>query len=180
MGDHRLHPCAATEPERHGQRPAAGAARAARRCAVTADVRTDTPATGIARWRMPSLIAGIIGLALSIAGYFVNPAGFFRAYLPSFLFWFSILAGWLAVLMLQYFTGGEWGLMIRRPLGASARTMLWMVLFFIPIVFGMKYLYPWADTGWAMADENVRQKLYWLNWKRFLIFAALYLALWNI
>ena len=95
---------------------------------------------------MPSLIVGIIGLALSVVGFFIDPQTFFRAYLPSFLFWFSIVAGSLAVLMLQYVTGGEWGLMIRRPLGAAARTMLWMVLFFIPILFGMKYLYPWSDT----------------------------------
>ena len=60
---------------------------------MTPDVRTSTPVSGIARWRMPSLIAGIIGLALSIVGYFVNPQTFFRAYLPSFLFWFSIVAG---------------------------------------------------------------------------------------
>ncbi len=146
---------------------------------MTADVRTTT-ATGIDRWRMPSLIIGILGLALSIVGYVVNPQTFFRAYLPSFLFWFSIVAGSLAVLMLQYVTGGEWGLMIRRPLGASARTMIWMVLFFIPILLGMKHIYPWADTTWAMADENVRQKLDWLNWKRFLLFAAIYFALWNL
>jgi len=147
---------------------------------VTVDVRPDAPATGVARWRTPSLIAGIVGLVLSIVGYVIDPQTFFRAYLPSFLFWFSIVAGSLAVLMLQYVTGGEWGLMIRRPLGASARTMLWMVLFFIPIIFGMKYLYPWSDTAWAAADENVRQKLDWLNWKRFLIFAAIYFALWNL
>ena len=145
---------------------------------MTADVRTT--ATGIDRWRKPSFVIGVIGLALSLAGYFINPETFFHAYLPSFLFWFSIVAGSLAVLMLQYVTGGEWGLMIRRPLGASARTMLWMVLFFIPILFGMKYLYPWTDTAWAMADENVRKKLDWLNLKRFIIFAALYFTLWNL
>ncbi len=137
-------------------------------------------ATGIARWRMPSLIIGIIGLALSAVGYMISPETFFRAYLPSFLFWFSIVAGSLAVLMLQYITGGEWGLMIRRPLGASARTMLWMVLFFVPIVLGLKYLYPWADVQWAMADETVRQKIDWLNWKRFVLFAAIYFGIWNL
>jgi hypothetical protein len=141
---------------------------------------TNASATGISRWRTPSLIIGIIGLALSALGYFLNPETFFRAYLPSYLFWFSLVAGSLAVLMLQYVTGGEWGLMIRRPLGAAARTMLWMVLFFIPIILGMKYLYPWANTQWALADENVSKKLWWLNWKRFLAVAALYFALWNL
>src|SRR6266480_2179212 len=62
----------------------------------------------------------------SAIGWFINPEEFFHAYLPSYLFWFSIVAGSLAVLMLQYVSGGEWGLMIRRPLGAAARTMIWM------------------------------------------------------
>src|SRR6185295_13133671 len=138
------------------------------------------PRTGIARFQPIALGAGVLGLVASAIGFVVNREQFYRSWLPSFLFWFSIVAGSLAVLMLQYVTGGEWGLMIRRPLGASARTMLWMVLFFIPILFGMKYLYPWSDTAWAMADENVRQKLDWLNWKRFLVFAAIYFALWNL
>jgi hypothetical protein len=68
---------------------------------VTADVRTSVPATGVARWRMPSLIAGIIGLALSAVGFFIDRPTFFRAYLPSFLFWFSIVAGAGGGLMLE-------------------------------------------------------------------------------
>lgn len=141
---------------------------------------TSQAATGIGRWQAPALIIGVIGLALSVVGWFLNPETFFRAWLPSFLFWFSIVAGSLAVLMLQYVTGGEWGLMIRRPLGASARTMLWMVLFFLPILAGMKYLYPWADAGYVAANEVVHNKSGWLNLQRFLIFAALYFVLWNL
>jgi hypothetical protein len=134
--------------------------------------------TGVATWQTPALIIGIIGMLASTAGFFVNRTVFFRAWLPSYLFWFSIAAGSLAVLMLQYVTGGEWGLMIRRPLGAAARTMWLMVIFFLPIAFGIKELYPWADVAWAQHDENVRLKLDWLNWKRFLIFAAIYFLLW--
>jgi hypothetical protein len=92
---------------------------------MTAGARDTSTATGIDRWRMPSLVIGVIGLALSLVGYLINPETFFRAYLPSFLFWFSIVAGSLAVLMLQYVTGGEWGLMIRRPLGQHARCSGW-------------------------------------------------------
>ena len=91
--------------------------------------------TGIVRFQLPSLIVGILGLIVSAVGLFTNPQEFFRSYLPSFLFWFSIVAGSLAVLMLQYMTGGEWGLLIRRPLGAAARTMWLMFLFFIPGYF---------------------------------------------
>src|SRR5438128_9556350 len=146
---------------------------------MTADPRmTDTSSTGIARWQKPALIVGVIGLAASAIGWLINPQEFFRAYLPSYLFWFSIVAGSLGILMLQYTTGGEWGLMIRRPLGAAARTMIWMVLFFIPIAIGLKYLYPWADVDWARSDPIVSQKIGYLNWKRFAIFTVVYFCAW--
>ena len=136
------------------------------------------PSTGVVRFQRPALIVGLLGLAASAVGYVIDPQEFFRGYLPSYVFWFSIVAGALAVLMLQYTTGGEWGLMIRRPLGAAARTMMWMLLFFIPIAIGMKYLYPWMDFNWAHHDEVVSQKLWYLNWKRFGIFAAVYFGAW--
>ena len=67
---------------------------------MTADVQP-IAVTGIERWRMPSLVIGIIGLVLSIVGFFIDRETFFRSYLPSFLFWFSIVAGslrhWVSV-----------------------------------------------------------------------------------
>ena len=48
------------------------------------------------------------------------------------------------MLMLQYVSGGKWGLLLRRPLEAMTRT-LWLVLaMFLPIAFFMKHLYQWA------------------------------------
>ncbi len=138
------------------------------------------PSTGVAQWQRPALIVGVVGLAISAIGWILNPEEFFRAYLPSYLFWFSIVAGSLAVLMLQYTTGGEWGLVIRRPLGAAARTMTWMFLFFIPVAIGMKYLYPWTNLDWARHDVVVGKKLGYLNWIRFLIFTIGYFACWNL
>lgn len=141
-----------------------------------------TSSTGIARWQTPALITGIIFLAISAIGFVVDPVNAFRGYLPSYLFWFQIVAGSLGVLMLQYTTGGEWGLMIRRPLGAAARTMLWMVLFFLPIAFAVANsklnLYPWANHDWAIHDENVSQKVWYLNPAFFYIRAAIYFGLW--
>src|SRR6266850_5494864 len=102
------------------------------------------PTTGVVRFQRPALIVGILGLAASAIGWFMDPQEFFRGYLPSYVFWFSIVAGALAVLMLQYTTGGEWGLMIRRPLGAAARTMWLMALLILPMILGMRYLFPWA------------------------------------
>jgi hypothetical protein len=133
-----------------------------------------TPQTGIGRFQPIALGAGVLGLVASAIGFFVNREQFFRSWLPSYLFWFSIVAGALAVLMLQYVTGGEWGLLIRRPLGAAARTMWVMLIGFIPVVLGMKVLYPWANSAWAGYEEVHHLKGAYLNKEFFLIRVAIY------
>ena len=135
-------------------------------------------ATGIAAWQMPSLVIGILGLVASAIGWFLDKQQFYRAYLPAYIFWFEIVAGALGVLCLQYTTGGEWGILLRRPLGAAARTMTWMALFFVPIAAGVPYIYPWADASYVAREPSVQLKAGYLNWKWFVIRAAIYFALW--
>jgi len=120
---------------------------------VTTVDRGSTESTGIARWQMPSLVVGILGVLATLVGFFFLPADAYRGYLTSYLFWFSISAGCLAVLMLQYVTGGEWGVMIRRPLGAAARAQWVMLLLIIPMFFGLSSLFPWNNT----ADHHFRE-----------------------
>ena len=146
---------------------------------MTADTRT-AQSTGIGRFQTPSLIAGILGLVLSAVGFFVNREEFFRSYLPSYLFWFSIVAGALAVLMLQYMTGGEWGLMIRRPLGAAARTMWLMLIFFLPVLAGMKFLYPWTNEQLMHEDAVLQLKAGYLNTPRFIGMTIFYFVCWIV
>jgi len=133
-----------------------------------------SPRTGIARFQPMALLAGVLGLVASAIGFVVNREQFFRSWLPSYLFWFSIVAGSLAVLMLQYITGGEWGLLIRRPLGAAARTMWVMLIGFVPVALGMKVLYPWANSAWEGYHEIQHLKGAYLNQTFFFIRVALY------
>jgi hypothetical protein len=136
-------------------------------------------ATGISAWQTPALIAGVIGIVASAIGWFLDKPQFYRAYLPAYIFWFQIVAGSLGVLMLQYITGGEWGVMLRRPLGAAARTVIWMALFFVPIAIGVPYIYPWANHDVVAHDPVIAAKAGFLNWQFFLIRAAIYFVLWS-
>ena len=145
---------------------------------MSVDARPPAEDTGIVRWQRPSLIIGIIGLAASAIGWVLQPAEFFHAYLPSYIFWFSIVAGCLGILMLQYIVTGEWGLMIRRPLGAAARTMMWMVIFFLPIALGLRSIYPWMDPNWLGHPPLIQKQLVYLSWPRYIIVAAVYFACW--
>ena len=136
--------------------------------------QTPSSATGIARWQPIALGVGILGIVVSIIGFVVNREQFYRSWLPSWLFWFSICAGSLAVLMLQYVTGGEWGLMIRRPLGAASRSMWVLIVLAIPIVLGLRAIYPWADPAWPGFHQVQQMKGFYLQPKLFYIRMAVY------
>ncbi|MBA3479250.1 MAG: hypothetical protein H0T52_12770, partial [Lautropia sp.] len=62
------------------------------------------------RIQIPALIAGVAGCALLIVGLLVNPGQFFRSYLYAYVFWIGIPLGAFGLLMVQYLTGGAWGL----------------------------------------------------------------------
>jgi hypothetical protein len=131
--------------------------------------------TGIARAQMPALILGVLGIAGCVAGFLMDRPEFFRAWLAPFIFWFLIASGALAVLMLQYVTGGEWGVLIRRPLGAAARTIPLFVLLGLPIAFGLPHIYSWATPEAAHLPNRL-----WLNPRDWIIRALVYFALWSL
>ena len=60
--------------------------------------------------------------------------------------------------MLQHLTGGGWGLVIRRILEASTRTLPLVVVLFIPIIIGAHSLYEWTDPAVLEAQPIVKFK----------------------
>ena len=138
------------------------------------------PVTGVARAQMPALIVGIAGIAVAAFGYFTNAAEFYRAWLPAYIFWFLIAAGSIGVMCLQYITGGEWGVLIRRPLGAASRTIPLFILFAIPLVFGLEHIYVWANHAAVAHDVVLQKKQAYLNGTAWMIRALVYFALWTL
>jgi hypothetical protein len=63
--------------------------------------------------------------------------------------------GGLALLMVQYCSGGKWGLLLRRPLEAMSRTLPLVFIFWIPIALLQKHLFMWANHG--IVDEAVQR-----------------------
>jgi hypothetical protein len=146
-----------------------------------ADPRQTPPAaTGIGRMQMPALVLGVLGVAGSVIGFFTDAPEFYRAWLAPFVFWFLIAAGALGVLMLQYVTGGEWGVLIRRPLGAAARTVPLFLILGLPLLFGMEHVYVWADADVVARDHHIAQKTMWLNPMAWGVRALVYFTLWSL
>jgi hypothetical protein len=125
-----------------------------------------------------ALVVGVIGMVALIAGFFLTEhAQFMRSYLIGFMFWTGTAIGCLALLMIQYMSGGAWGMMIRRSLEAGSRTIPLMALLVIPILAGVTILYPWAFPG-ADHLKAVHDKRQYLNVPFFLFRAVFFFVVW--
>src|SRR3984957_11821488 len=127
------------------------------------------------------VVFGLIGLILA----FLRPEQFFRAYLLGFMCWLGVSLGSMAILMIRHLTGGGWGMVIRRILGAAMRTLPLLALLFIPIILGMHKLYIWAQPLDQIADKHLSEHLKditktYLTTNGFVIRAIFYFAIWNL
>jgi len=148
-------------------------------------------------WRTRALIVGAVFSVLAIILGFLSGDGFnhfLRAWLHGFMLCFGFCFGGMCVLMVQYLSGGKWGLIIRRPLEAMTRTWPLVLAFFLPVgIFGvsLKQLYPWAKyADWATALKNheingeLAHAIHWkapmLNTTTFWIFSLIAFAIFAI
>ncbi len=123
-------------------------------------------------------LVGVLALLTSSMGFLRNPEQFYRSYLLAYVFWIGIPLGSLAILMLHYLTGGDWGLPIRRPLEAATRTFPLMLILFVPLIFGLKTLFPWAQPGGLGDDSILKFKRFYLSPNFFMTRAVIYFLIW--
>jgi hypothetical protein len=125
------------------------------------------------------LIAGAVGAVVSIVGWLIEPTQFFQSYLMAYMLCLGVTLGCLALGMIHQLSGGAWGVLIRRPIGAAARVIPVMTVLFLPIVLGMSHLYSWTNADLVAHDEALRHKHLYLNVPFFLVRAAFYFLVWN-
>src|SRR3954469_19008746 len=125
------------------------------------------------------LLAGAAGAVISAIGWFVNATQFFQSYLMAYMFVLGLTLGCLALGMVHQLSGGAWGVVIRRPIGAASRVLPIMTALFLPIALGMRHLYVWTDTALVANDELLQHKQLYLNTPFFLARAAVYFLVWN-
>jgi len=124
-------------------------------------------------------VAGAIGLAVSVIGAFFNLTQFMQSYLMAYMFCLGVTLGCLALGMVHQLSGGAWGVLIRRQIGAASRVIPVMTVLFLPIALGMHRLYPWTNADLVAHDEVLQHKHLYLNTPFFLVRAAIYFGVWN-
>ena len=131
------------------------------------------------RYQRQFLTAGAAGAVVSLIGYFQNPTQFFQSYLMAYMFVLGLSLGSLALGMVHQLSGGAWGVVIRRQMGAASRVLPIVTVLFLPIIFGMPHLYEWTHADVVANDPILQGKQAYLNTPFFLARAAFYFVVWN-
>jgi len=116
----------------------------------------------LSTWRTRALVVFAVSTVISL-GFLALPFGeahILRAYLLGFMICFSFAGGGLAMLMLQYVSGGKWGMLLRRPLEAMTRTLPLVFLMIVPIGLFAKHLYQW----WAFPNQAATANAFANGW----------------
>jgi hypothetical protein len=132
-------------------------------------------------WRRRALRAGlvfsILAVILALLGQKLDHPALgwdhvMRGWLEGFVGCFGLCLGGMSLLMVQYLSGGKWGLIVRRPLEAMTRTWPLVVLMWLPVaVLGASFgkLYIWAKyEDWASALKQggiTIEQAHAIHWK---------------
>ena len=133
-------------------------------------------------WNRVPLMGAVCALlgaaACAILGA-ANPKQFFFSWLVSFLFILSLALGALFFVLIHYASQGGWGIVLRRIGETTFATLPVIAALFLPLLLGLRDLYPWTVPGAAEHDALLRWKAPYLNVQFFLIRAALYFGMWS-
>jgi len=110
-------------------------------------------------WRARALMIAILFTVTAVVLAFLDGSvdHVYRAWVVGMVLNFGFCCGGLLLLMLQYVTGGKWGLLLRRPLEAMSRTLPLVFLYWVALGFMLKRLYMWANPG--LVDEDIQKRL---------------------
>src|SRR2546421_1829721 len=116
-----------------------------------------------------ALILGAVGCAVGAAAWI---SAFYRAWLCAYVFWLGLPLGAVTLVLVHDLTGGAWMASARPVLAAAATTMPVATLAGIPVLLGLRAIYPGpAASGLGNA--------WYLNTGFFVLRYAIDLVLWN-
>jgi hypothetical protein len=123
-------------------------------------------------WRARALMIAILFAVTAAVLAFLDGSAdhIYRAWIVGLVLTFGFCGGGLTFLMLQYVTGGKWGLLLRRPLEAMSRTLPLVFVYWLVLSLFVKKLYLWAkfsDAATALKQGLITQaEAHAIEWKK--------------
>ena len=135
-------------------------------------------------WFRGLLATGVAGFASALILASQTKDGwarFYPSYLVSFIFFLSLALGALFFVLVQHATRAGWSVAVRRLAeGVAPNLFMPMAFLVLPILFGLRFLYPWTDAAAVASDHLLHAKAPWLNVPFFVSRAAVYFAVWSV
>ena len=109
------------------------------------------------------MVGGIFSIVAAVLAFLDGSIDHvLRAWVLGLMLTFGWSVGGLALLMVQYCSGGKWGLLLRRPLEAMSRSLPLVIIYWIVIAipYSMKKLYLWAavsDVASALQSKTITE-----------------------
>jgi hypothetical protein len=135
------------------------------------------------RWaagRNTLFLAALISVIACIAGYITDPERFFRSYTVAFAFTSAIGLGAFFFVMAMYLAGNAAGVTVRRIMENIMITLPVGAILFVPLAFGLKYVYPWTHPDIVQASVALKAKSGFLTENFFLLRTFGFFLLWSI
>jgi hypothetical protein len=127
-------------------------------------------------WRWLAIAA--TGAALCAAIYALQPAVVVQSCWLALLAWTGLSVGALGVLALYGLVGGRWGQLLGPALVAATQPLSLMAALFIPLLFHLPVLFPWAREEHTEAAIHLHPALSYYTVPWFPIRSAGYWGLW--
>ncbi len=142
-----------------------------------------------ARALMVSILFTVVAAVLAFLGGADGLEHVYRAWVVGLMLTFGFCCGGLTLLMVQYVSGGKWGLLLRRPLEAMSRTLPLIFGYWVISALFAKHLYAWAkyssgaEALKAGLSEGEAHAIEWkhpmLNLSSYWIVALICFAIWG-
>src|SRR5579863_4669114 len=110
-------------------------------------------------WRKRAImVGGIFAVVAALIAFLDGSINhFMRAWVLGLMLTFGWSVGGLALLMVQYCSGGKWGLLLRRPLEAMTRALPLVFVYWIVVALSQGRLFMWANH--SIVDDGVGKGL---------------------
>ncbi|MGY3487112.1 hypothetical protein ACVW1C_004995 [Bradyrhizobium sp. USDA 4011] len=114
---------------------------------------------------------------LAVLGWFKPFEPLLRGWLVAFAIAGSVPVGSLIWLMIHRLTGGEWGVAVAPVLRSAAAITPFLIAGFLPILIGLRLIYPWAADPTAVPVDVAG---WYLNAISFSLRGLIALAGWSV
>lgn len=131
-------------------------------------------------WNRCILITAIAAVLGSGVAWWVAPHAFFKSWLAAVLLPWSISLGSLTLMLVFCLTGGRWGRAAWPWLAMNTRLMPLVALLFVPWLFGIESIYPWANSNVLSEFENTENRRWLFQVPFFAGRTVFYFAVWTV